>query len=271
MTSLQSTIKLNDETEIPVFGLGVYKMTDKETSLSVHKALRLGYRLIDTAAMYENEEAVGEAIREMVVQGIPEEEIYITTKVWKTELGYEKTRQAVLASHAKLGLNTINLVLIHWPGTEEENADSWRALEELVEEGKIKSLGVSNFSQDGLERLFKTATIKPVLNQVELHPILSQEKLQQYCQKHHIVLESWSPLMRGRLTEHPYLQELADHYNKDTAQIILRWNIQRGIIPIPKSSKEERIESNADIFDFELTEDEMKGISQLNEDRGVHG
>ena len=271
MTSLQTTIPLSDGHHIPVFGLGVYKMTDEEASLSVHKALRYGYRLIDTAAMYENEQAVGEAIREAIVQGIPEDEIYVTTKVWKTELGYEKTRQAVLASYAKLGLESIELVLIHWPGSEEDNAGSWRALEELVQEGKIKSIGVSNFSEDDLERLMKTATIKPVLNQVELHPILSQEKLQNYCQTHQIVLESWSPLMRGRLTDHPLLKELAEQYNKDTAQIILRWNVQRGIIPIPKSSKEERIESNADIFDFELTSDEMDKISQLNEDRGVHG
>lgn len=271
MTSLQTTISLSDGHTIPIFGLGVYKMTDEEASLAVLKALRYGYRLIDTAAMYENEQAVGEAIREAVVQGIPEDEIFITTKVWKTELGYEKTRQAVLASYEKLGLHTIDLVLIHWPGTEEENAESWRALEELVNEGKITSIGVSNFSEEDLKQLFKTAKIKPVLNQVELHPLLTQESLHSFCQEHEIVLESWSPLMRGRLLEHLLLTEIAEKYNKETAQVILRWNVQRGIIPIPKSSKEERIESNADVFDFNLTDEEMEKISAINEDRGFHG
>lgn len=271
MTSLQTTIPLSNGQSIPIFGLGVYKMSDDEASLAVHKALRYGYRLIDTAAMYENEQAVGAAIREAVVQGIPEDEIFITTKVWKSELGYEKTRQAVLASYEKLGLETIDLVLIHWPGTEEENAESWKALEELVDEGKITSIGVSNFSEENLTQLFKTANIKPVLNQVELHPLLSQESLHAFCQSHDIVLESWSPLMRGRLLEHPLLTEIAQKYNKETAQVILRWNVQRGIIPIPKSSKEERIESNADVFDFNLTEEEMEKISAINEDRGFHG
>lgn len=271
MTSLQTTLPLSDGQEMPVFGLGVYKMTDEEASLSVHKALRYGYRLIDTAAMYENEQAVGSAIREAVVQGIPRDDIFVTTKVWKTELGYERTKQALKDSYEKLGLERISLVLIHWPGTAEENAGSWRAMEEMVHEGKIISLGVSNFSEEDLTQLLKTATIKPVVNQVELHPLLSQESLQQFCEQHKILLQSWSPLMRGRLADHPKLQTIADKYDKDTAQIILRWNIQRGIIPIPKSSREERIESNADIFDFELTEQEMDQIKQLNEDKGVHG
>ncbi|TSB48407.1 aldo/keto reductase [Alkalicoccobacillus porphyridii] len=271
MTSLQTTLTLSDGHRIPIFGLGVYKMTDEEASFSVHKALRYGYRLIDTAAMYENERAVGSAIREAVVQGIPEEEIYVTTKVWKTELGYEKTKRALEVSYEKLGLGKINLVLIHWPGTAKENAESWRAMEELVHEGKVDSIGVSNFSEDQLDTLLESAVIKPVVNQVECHPILSQEKLHQYCQEQDIILQSWSPLMRGRLTDHPVLKEIADHYDKDTAQVILRWNIQREIVPIPKSSKEERIESNANIFDFELTDKQMDQITKLNEEKGVHG
>lgn len=268
--NLQATTTLSNGVNMPWFGLGVFKVEEgPELVNAVKFAIKQGYRSIDTAAIYGNEEGVGQAIREAINEyGITREELFITSKVWNADLGYESTLKAYETSLAKLGLDYLDLFLIHWP-VEGKYKDAWRALETLYKAGRVKAIGVSNFQVHHLEDVMKDAEIKPMVNQVEYHPRLTQQEVKAFCGQNGIQFEAWSPLMQGQLFDHPILQELARKYNKTVAQVILRWDIQNGVVTIPKSTKEHRIIENAAIFDFELSTEDMTKISSLNENHRV--
>jgi diketogulonate reductase-like aldo/keto reductase len=259
--SLQGTTTLHNGVKMPYLGLGVYKVKEgKEVINTVKTALEVGYRAIDTAALYDNEEGVGQAIKE---SGIPREELFITTKVWNTDQGYDKTLKAFDISMKKLGLDYLDLYLIHWPG-KDKYVDTWRALEKLYKDGRVRAIGVSNFKIHHLQTLMEQSEEKPVINQVELHPYLSQKDLLSFCKKQQIVVEAWGPLGRGRLLNDPTLIEIGQKYGKTAAQVTLRWHLQNDVIVIPKSVTPSRIKENADIFDFELTAEDMERIDALN-------
>ncbi|MCG7314634.1 aldo/keto reductase [Priestia flexa] len=270
ITHLQDTVTLNNGVKMPGFGLGVFKVEEgPELVETVKAAIKNGYLSIDTAAIYENEEGVGEGIRQGLQEtGLSREELFVTSKVWNSDLGYEETLKAYETSLQKLGLDYLDLYLIHWP-VERKYKDAWRALETLYKDGKVKAIGVSNFQIHHLEDLLQDAEVKPVINQVEYHPRLTQKELRAYCEQQNIQLEAWSPLMQGELLDNDVLSAIASKHNKSTAQVILRWDVQNGVITIPKSTKEHRIIQNADIFDFELTSDEMKQIDALNQNHRV--
>ncbi|WP_457982322.1 aldo/keto reductase [Bacillus paralicheniformis] len=268
--NLQDRITLNNGTDMPWFGLGVFKVEEgPELVQAVKTAIKHGYRSIDTAAIYGNEEGVGQGIREGLKEaGISREDLFVTSKVWNDDLGYDETIAAYEASLEKLGLDYLDLYLIHWP-VEGRYKTAWKALETLYEQGRVKAIGVSNFHVHHLEDLLKDAAVKPVIDQVEYHPRLTQKELQAFCRSHSIQLQAWSPLMQGQLLSHPLLKDIADKHGKTPAQVILRWDLQNGVITIPKSTKAERIAQNADVFDFELTLEEMKQIDGLNENTRV--
>lgn len=270
MKNLQDTTTLHNGVKMPWFGLGVFKVEEGPELINAVKfAIKHGYRSIDTAAIYENEEGVGQAIHEALKEtNISREDLFITSKVWNSDLGYESTLAAYETSLKKLGLDYLDLYLIHWP-VEGKYKEAWRALETLYKEGKVKAIGVSNFQVHHLEDLLKDAEIKPMINQVEYHPRLTQEKVKAFCQQHNIQMEAWSPLMQGQLLDNPVLQTIADNHGKSIAQVILRWDLQNGVVTIPKSTKEHRIVENAAIFDFELTAEEMQQINELNENHRV--
>ncbi|MDR4945378.1 aldo/keto reductase [Neobacillus cucumis] len=270
INNLQTTTTLSNGVKMPKFGLGVFKVEEgPELIHAIKFALKHGYRSIDTAAIYQNEEGVGQAIREGLQEaGISREELFVTSKVWNSDLGYESTLAAYETSLTKLGLDYLDLFLIHWP-VEGKYKDAWRALETLYKEGKVKAIGVSNFQIHHLEDLMKDAEIKPMVNQVEYHPRLTQKEVQAFCQEHGIQLEAWSPLMQGQLLTQPVIQAIAEKYNKSTAQIILRWDLQNGVVTIPKSIKEHRIIENAAIFDFELSKADMEQLDGLNQNLRV--
>ena len=251
---------------MPWFGLGVFKVENgNEATESVKAAIKNGYRSIDTAAIYKNEEGVGIGIKE---SGVAREELFITSKVWNEDQGYETTLAAFEKSLERLQLDYLDLYLIHWPG-KDKYKDTWRALEKLYKDGKIRAIGVSNFQVHHLEELLKDAEIKPMVNQVEFHPRLTQKELRDYCKKQGIQLEAWSPLMQGQLLDNEVLTQIAEKYNKSVAQVILRWDLQHEVVTIPKSIKEHRIIENADIFDFELSQEDMDKIDALNKDERV--
>jgi len=270
MKNLQGTVTLHNGVKMPGFGLGVFKVEEgPELVNAVKIAIKHGYRSIDTAAIYGNEEGVGQGIREGLKEaGISRENVFVTSKVWNADLGYDATIAAYETSLKKLGLDYLDLYLIHWP-VEGKYKEAWRALETLYKEGKVKAIGVSNFQVHHLKDLMEDAEIKPVINQVEYHPRLTQKELQAFCEKHHIQLEAWSPLMQGELLNNEVLTEIANKHNKSVAQVILRWDVQNGIITIPKSTKEHRIVENASIFDFELTKEEIERIDELNQNHRV--
>ncbi|MEK3787190.1 aldo/keto reductase [Paenibacillus sp. FSL K6-1230] len=269
-THLQDTTVLANGVKMPWLGLGVFKVEEgPELVSAVREAITQGYRSVDTAAIYANEEGVGLGIREgLEAAGIEREDLFVTSKVWNSELGYESTLQAYDESLRKLGLEYLDLYLIHWP-VEGKFKKAWRALETLYTTGRVKAIGVSNFQIHHLEELMKDAEIKPMVNQVEYHPRLTQLELRAYCQKHGIQLEAWSPLMQGQLLEHKELQEIATRHGKSVAQIIIRWDLQNGVVTIPKSIKAHRIAENANVFDFELSSEDMQLISSLNQDMRV--
>ncbi|MFC0189633.1 aldo/keto reductase [Fictibacillus aquaticus] len=262
--SIHDRAVLHNGVKMPWLGLGVYKAEEgQEVEQAIQYALDAGYRSIDTAKLYENERSVGVAIRD---SGIPREEIFVTTKVWNTDQGYESTLAAFQESLNKLELDYVDLYLIHWP-VAGKYKDTWRALEEIYRQGKAKAIGVSNFNVSHLEDLMTVATIKPMVNQVELHPRLTQKELLSYCKDNAIQLEAWRPLVKGEILQEPVLQKIADKHDKTTAQVVLRWNVQSGIVTIPKSVNESRIRENADIFDFELSAEDMLAIDGLNENK----
>ncbi|MGX7031286.1 aldo/keto reductase [Vagococcus zengguangii] len=252
---------LTNGLQIPKIGLGTWQVRDEEEAVqSVVTALKNGYRLIDTAAVYQNEEAVGKGLRE---SGVAREDIFVTSKVWNADQGYDTTIQAYKDSLARLQLDYLDLYLIHWP-TAGKYVETWKAMETLYNEGLVKAIGVSNFHQHHLEDILEVATIVPMVNQIELHPELSQEELVAYCKEKDILVEAYSPLGHGKLLDHPVITEMAEAKGKSVAQIILRWIIQRDIVALPKSVTESRIIENGDIFNFELTKTEMATINQLN-------
>jgi diketogulonate reductase-like aldo/keto reductase len=263
------TVTLNNGITMPQLGFGVFLMPPDQTAEKVSVALENGYHLIDTAAAYRNEEGVGEAIKN---SGIPREELFITSKLWNTDHGYDRAIQGFETSLNKLGLDYLDLFLIHWPlPMKGLFTETWKGLEQIYKTGRVKAIGVSNFNPNHLESLLKEAEIVPAVNQVELHPTFTQPQLRQYAKTHGIQVEAWYPLggqrSKDQLLGLPLLTDLAKKYGKTTAQIVLRWHIQLGLVAIPKSANPERIRENINIFDFELSQPEMDSISAL--DKGV--
>nr|WP_141334954.1 aldo/keto reductase [Paenibacillus sp. tmac-D7] len=270
MKNLQDTTTLHNGIRMPWLGIGVFKVEEgAELVHAVKSAIQHGYRSIDTAAIYENERSVGQGIHEGLQEAhLSREDLFVTSKVWNADLGYESTLAAYEASLNKLGLAYLDLYLIHWP-VQGKYKEAWRALETLYKEGRVKAIGVSNFQIHHLEDLMKEAEIKPMVNQVEFHPLLTQKELLEFCKKQNIQLEAWSPLRQGQLLDHPVLKEIAEKHGKSVAQVILRWDLQHGVVTIPKSTKEHRIIENAAVFDFELTLEDIARIDGLNQDDRV--
>ncbi|MEH7117490.1 aldo/keto reductase [Neobacillus vireti] len=266
LSSLKSTTTLNNGVKMPWVGLGVFLVKDGEEVVnSVKTAIEVGYRSIDTAAVYKNEEGVGKAIAE---SNVPREELFITTKLWNADQGYEETLKAFDVSMEKLGLDYLDLYLIHWPlPSHGKYVETWKALEKLYKDGRVRAIGVSNFKVHHLEDILANCEIKPMVNQVEYHPRFNQRELHEFCKKNEIQLEAWSPLMQGGLLDEPVLVEIAKKYDKSPAQVIIRWDIQTGVVTIPKSVKPHRIAENADVFDFELSHEDMDKINALNQDQ----
>ncbi|UOR10519.1 aldo/keto reductase [Halobacillus amylolyticus] len=259
------TVQLHDKVDMPQLGFGVWQVEEKDAVPAVSKAIETGYRSIDTAAIYGNERQVGEAIAN---SNVPREELFITTKVWNTDQGYDNTLKAFDVSLEKLGLDYVDMYLIHWPTPEfDDYVETYKALEQLQKDGKVKAIGVCNFNIDHLQRLLDECDVKPAVNQVECHPYLAQNELKEFCRKNGILLEAWSPLMQGGdvLTD-DVVQAIARKHSKTSAQVIIRWHLENGTVVIPKSITPSRIEENFDVFDFELSNEEMKEINEL--DRG---
>ncbi|WP_409295480.1 aldo/keto reductase [Peribacillus sp. SCS-26] len=270
ISSLQDTTMLHNGVKMPWFGLGVWRVEDgNEVISSVKAAIVNGYRSIDTAAVYKNEEGVGEGIRQALKEtGLSREDLFITSKVWNSDQGYDSTLEAYEASLKRLGLEYLDLYLIHWP-VAGKYKDTWKAMEQLYNDKRVRAIGVSNFHVHHLEDLLADATIKPMVNQVEFHPQLAQRELRSFCKEQEIQFEAWSPLMQGGLFDNEVLKGIAEKHSKTPAQVILRWDLQNGVVTIPKSTKEHRIIENADVFNFELTAEDMAAIDELNKDQRV--
>jgi len=261
--NLQSKVALNNGVEIPWVGLGVFQSEPgPETQRAVEWALELGYRHIDTAAFYQNEESVGRALK---ASGIPRDEVFVTTKVWNNNQGYDEALAAFDRSLKNLGMDTVDLYLVHWP-IEKKRLQTWKALERIYEEGRARAIGVSNFLVHHLEELAEHSGIVPAVNQVEFHPFLLQKELLDYDHEHGIRHEAWSPLTRARLWDDPVIDEIAGAHDRSRAQVLLRWDLQHGVVTIPKSVHRDRIEENSRLFDFELTDEQMARLDAL--DRG---
>jgi len=246
---------------MPYLGLGVWKAEDGEEVINAVKwAIEAGYRHIDTAKAYDNEEGVGTGIKQ---SGVPREELFLTSKLWNSDQGYESTLKAFDATLKRLDTDYLDLYLIHWP-VEGKYKDTWRAMEKLYKDGKIKAIGVSNFLEHQLKDLMQDAEITPMVDQLEFHPWLVQEDLQEFCAAHNIQYEAWSPLMQGKAFKNETLKKLAEKYDKSPAHIVLRWDLQNGVVTIPKSTSKEHIISNAEVFDFELSEEDMQTINALD-------
>ena len=259
--TLQSTKTLHNGVEMPRLGLGVYKMTNPEESIqAMTTALQVGYRAIDTASLYGNEKEVGESVR---TSGVKREDVFVTTKVWNSDQGYDQTLRAFETSLENLGFDYLDLYLTHWPVLETFK-DTYRAIERLYDEKLIRATGVSNHHQHHLEEIFAKANVKPMVNQIELSPRLTQYDLRTFCADNQIAVTSWSPLARGGLLDEPSLMRMANKYGRTPAQIIIRWHLQHGLIVIPKSVTPERIVSNADVYGFVLSFEDMKNIDSLN-------
>jgi diketogulonate reductase-like aldo/keto reductase len=259
---LDTTVKLHNGIDMPVFGLGTWTLKGHECIQAVTWAIELGYRLIDTAALYGNEREIGKAIED---SKIPRADLFITSKVWNSDQGYDNTLNAFEKSLNRLKLSYLDLYLIHWPVSGLRN-DTWRALEKIYESGRVKAIGVSNFTIRHIDELLSKTSITPMVNQVEFSPFLYQKKLLEYCNSKNIQLEAYSPLTRGRKFNDSILQSISLKYNKSVPQILIRWGLQHKIVEIPKSSNKQHLKENADVFDFELVTSEMNQIDALNED-----
>lgn len=259
---IKNTVTLHNGIEMPVLGLGVYLIDNSNANQIIKTAIHNGYRSIDTAPMYENEEGIGKGIKE---SGIDRKDLFITSKIWNND-GYDETFNTFDQTLKKLGLDYLDLYLIHWPG-KNKFKNTWRALEELYFHQKVKAIGVSNFHIHHLNDLISIANIKPMVNQVEFHPRLTQKSLINYCKQENIQLEAWSPLMQGNLMTNNTLLQISHKYNKSVAQIILKWDLQHGVVTIPKTTNEKRLIENMNIFDFELSTEDMKKIDNLNQDK----
>ena len=266
ISNLQGTVSLNNGVDMPYFGLGVWQSKDgTEVINAIQYALEAGYRAIDTAAIYKNEEGVGQAIKET---SISREEIFITSKVWNGDQRSGDVQKAFDTTMRKLDLDYLDLYLIHWP-VEGKYRDTWKVLEEIYASGRVKAIGVSNFLRHHLEDLLSEAEVVPMVNQMEFHPRLVQQDLLDYCASKGIQYEAWSPLMQGEIFGIDLLSELADKYDRSIAQITLRWNLQKGVVTIPKSVKQQRIVANADIFDFQISKEDMAAIDGLDQHERV--
>lgn len=264
-----AAIKLNDGNSIPQLGFGVWQISDEEAVASVSTALETGYRHIDTAAIYKNERGVGQALRE---SGIARKDIFLTTKIWNDDQGYDATLKAFDASAERLGTDYFDLYLIHWPmPNKDQFLDTWRAMIKLRDDGRVKSIGVSNFRIADLQRMQRETNIVPAVNQIELHPYFQQDDLRQFHQQHNIATEAWSPLGQGKILDNPVLKTIAEKHNKSVAQIILRWHLDIGNIIIPKSVTPARIQENFAVTDFKLSGTEHDAISRLDSPDGRIG
>lgn len=266
ISDIKGCVKLNNGVEMPYFGLGVFQIDEgNEVINAVKYALDCGYRHIDTAALYGNEKGVGDGIRQ---SGIDRKEVFVTSKVWNSDQGYNKTLKAFDLSMKKFGFDYLDLYLVHWP-VKGKYKDTWRALEHLYKQGRVRSIGISNFLKHHIEDLKQSIEIMPMVNQMEFHPYLIQQDLIEYCVGNKIQYEAWSPLMQGHIMSDNIITKLAGKYGKTAAQIVLRWDLQKGVVTIPKSVKQERIVSNSQIFDFEISNEDMKLIDSLDKNNRI--
>jgi len=262
MGSLANTIRLDNGVEMPRVGLGVYQARPgQETRRAVLEALRLGYRHVDTASIYGNEKDVGEGLR---ASELPRSEIFVTTKLWNADQGYDSALRAFEASLARLGLEQLDLYLLHWP-VREHRLESWRALERLLADGRVRAIGVSNFMPRHLDELLGGAAVVPSVNQIEISPFLQQRDVRAACERHGIVVQAYSPLTKGMRLDHPVVVEVARRVGRTAAQVLLRWALQHDLVVLPKSSRQERIAENLALFDFELTQEDMARFDALEE------
>ena len=260
--NISERITLANGVTMPLYGAGVFKISDRDTAGAVRDLIETGYRLIDTAPLYGNEEGVGRGVRD---SGIRREAVFITTKLWEYYSEEESIIRAFEESLRRLNMDYVDLYLIHWPKPQLDlYVTMWKAFEKIYRSGRARAIGVSNFQSPHLDRLARECEIMPVLNQVEAHPFLTQQELREDLTKRGIVMQAWAPLARGRVIKDPVLNELGSKYGKSAVQVTLRWHLQHGVSAIPKSSKLERMQTNADIFDFSLTEDDLKRIDALH-------
>ncbi len=273
MKNLSDTFTLSNGIKIPCVGFGTWRAPDGEVAVSsVKEALKVGYRHIDTAAAYRNEGSVGKAIKE---SGVPREEIFVTSKLWNADHGYESTLRAFEKTMEELELEYLDLYLIHWPvpkihreDWKEATLGTWRAFEKLYKEGKIKAIGVSNFKVHHLQHLIDNCEIKPMVNQIEFHPSCLREDIVNFCRENNILVEAWSPLASGEVFKVEELKPIAEKYNKNVAQLVIRWVLQKEVLPLPKSVHSDRIKSNGEIFDFEISYEDMHLIDKITSCKG---
>ena len=265
-------IEFYNGNQMPMLGLGTFRVENDDTCKeAVKHAIESGYRSIDTAKVYGNEEQVGQGIKEgLESTGLNREDIFVTSKSFFEDFGRKNVAQAYETSIQKLGLDYLDLYLVHWPGTNEAiMIDTWKGMEDLYKDNKVKNIGVSNFNPDHFEALLAQVSIKPVINQVEFHPYFTQEKLRKYLEAQNIYMESWSPFMNAQILNDETLNEIGKEVNKSAAQVIIKWNMQHNVVVIPKSVTSSRIEENIDVFDFELSAEQMKRIDDLNKDQRI--
>lgn len=263
MKYVDRNVKLNNGLYMPIIGFGTSLINGEKCIEVIKKVIEVGYRHIDTAAAYENEKEIGKAIKQ---SNIKREDLFITSKVWKNSMGYKATLKSFENSLKRLELEYIDLFLIHWPNNRDEkiNIETWKALEKLYKDGKVKAIGVSNFLKKHLELLIENCEIVPMVNQIEFHPGLIREETLKFCKEKNIVMEAWSPLGKGKMLCNETLIEIAKKYNVSTAQLCLKWCLQNNVIPLPKSENEMRMKENMDLFDFQISDEDMKFINAMN-------